>query len=68
MLLCQLRVNFDARLGILLDQRTDAPRLRAGEELADDAAGGQDHRKLGIDVFRGRPYSATLKRALPSGK
>ena len=47
----QPRVHLDARLRILIDQRTDAARLRAGEKLADDAAGGQDDRILLVDVF-----------------
>ena len=50
-LLGQLRVHLDARLGVLVDQRADAPRLGAGQELADDAAGGQDDRILGVDVL-----------------
>ena len=40
------RMHLDARLGILLDQRADAPRLRARQELADDAAGRQEDRIL----------------------
>ena len=45
-LLREARVDLDARLGILIDQRADAARLRAGEELADDAAGGEEDRVL----------------------
>ena len=36
------------RLGILIDQRADAPRLRAREILAHHAAGGQVDRELGV--------------------
>ena len=50
-LLGQPRMHLDARLGILVHQRADAPRLRAGQELADDAAGRQDERILGVDVL-----------------
>ena len=68
-LLGEARVELEPRLGVLLDERADAARLRAREELADDAAGRQEERVL--LATRRRPagrYSATLKRALPSGK
>src|SRR5690242_10708222 len=47
-------VQLDARRGVLLHQRADAPGLRAGEELAHHAAGGEDQRVLGVDVLGGR--------------
>ncbi len=37
-LLRQPRMELQPRLGVLIDQRADAPRLRAGEVLADHAA------------------------------
>ena len=40
-LLGQPRMDLEPRLGILIDQRADPARLRAGEVLADHAAGGQ---------------------------
>src|SRR5689334_640779 len=39
-------MEFDPRLGVLLDQRPDAARLRTGQVVADDAAGREVHRKL----------------------
>jgi hypothetical protein len=42
--------------------------LRARQELADDPAGRQEQRILVARVVDRRRYSATLKRALPSGK
>ena len=45
-LLGEPRMHLDARLGVLIDQRADAARLRAGEELADHAAGRQEERIL----------------------
>ena len=64
----QLRVHLDARLGVLIHQRPDAPRLRAGQELADHAARGQDERESSSTSSAGGVYGATMKRALPSGK
>ena len=68
MLLCQLRMNLDARLGILLDERTNPARLRAGEELADDASRGQYHGKLGIDIFRRRTILSDVEARFAVGK
>ena len=68
MLLCQLRMNLDTRLGILIDERTNPARLRAGKELADDPPRGQYHRKLGIDVFRGRTVLSDVEPRFAVGK
>ena len=43
------------RLGILFHQRTDAPRLRAGQIVADDASGGQEK---GYSLSTGSPLRA----------
>ena len=47
----QARVHFDHRLGVLVHQRSDAPRLRAGEELADHAAGREHDRVVVVHVL-----------------
>ena len=51
----QARMHLAQRLRILIDQRADAARLRAGEVLRHHAAGGQDDRILGVRLFGGGP-------------
>ena len=64
----ELRVYLDARLGILIDQRTDAARLRAGQVLADDAARRQDDRKLVVGVLGRRGVGRDDEARLAVGK
>src|ERR1051326_1616452 len=61
-------MDLHARLRILIDERPDAPRLRAGEELADHAPGRQDHRVLLVDVLRRRPIRGGVEARLAVGK
>ena len=49
----ELRVHLDEGLGAVVHERSDAPRLGAGEEVAHHAAGGEDQRVLGVHVFGG---------------
>src|SRR5262249_39083652 len=53
-LLGEPRVQLDARLGVLLHQRADAPGLGAGDGLTDHSAGGADQRVVGVDGIGGR--------------
>src|SRR5262245_13614591 len=55
---------FHSRLGILIDQRPDATRLRAREKLADDAAGRQDDRILVVDVLGRRRVGGDVEACL----
>ena len=48
-LLGEPRVHLAQRLGVLVDERGDAPGLGAGQVLADDPAGGQPDRVLVVD-------------------
>src|SRR5262249_5792859 len=48
---CEPRVHLDLGLGLLGHERTDAARLRPGEELRDHAAGGEDDRIRVVDVL-----------------
>ena len=64
----QPRVDLDARLRVLIDQRPDAPRLRAREELADHAPGRQDHRVLGVDVLGRRRVGGDVEAGLAVGE
>ena len=70
MLLCQLRVNLDARAsGYCSTSSPDPARLRAGKELADDPP--REVRITGKSASTssaGGPYWATLNRGFPSGK
>ena len=49
------RMHLAQRLRILVHQPADAARLRAGEEVRDDASGGQDDGILVIRHLRRRP-------------
>src|SRR5262249_6631844 len=51
---CQVGVEFQQRLGILLYQGADAACLRTAWILRDDPTGGEQHRKVGVDVFSRR--------------
>src|SRR6185503_13374282 len=53
---------------ILIDERSDAARLRAGQELADHASGGEDDRVFVIDVLRGRPIRWDVESRLAVGE
>ena len=64
----QLRMQFDARLGILIDQRANTPRLRPGEKMADDATGREHDRILGIDIFGGRRVRRDVESRFSVGK
>jgi hypothetical protein len=55
------RMDFAQRLGILVDQRSDAARLRSGKIVGDHATGGQDDGILGIRFFRCRTPLHRLK-------
>src|SRR2546421_2886811 len=44
-------MDLDVRLGALLDQKTNAPRLIAGKILIDDSSAGENQRKLFIWNF-----------------
>src|SRR5438105_15954744 len=57
-------MDLDARLGILIDERSDPPRLSTGEELTDHAAGGEDDRVCIVDVLRGRPIRGDVESRL----
>ena len=62
----EARVQLDARLGVLIDERADSPGLRPGQVLADDAAGGEAQ---GDSSDSGSPpgrSSTTTKCAFPS--
>src|SRR5262249_19599409 len=50
----EARVQLDAGLGVVVEERADAPRLRPGEELAHDPAGREDQGILRVDVLGGR--------------
>ena len=54
------RMQLDPRLGILLDQRANPPRLRPGEELAHDAPGREEEREFVVDVVD-RQYICILR-------
>ena len=45
----QAGMDLAERFGVLLDQRTDAAGLGAGEVLADDPTGGEPDRVLVVD-------------------
>ena len=61
-------MHLDPRLGVLLDERADAAGLRAGEELADHAAGGQEERVLGVDVVDRRRDIGDVEARLAVGE
>jgi hypothetical protein len=52
----------------VVDQRPYAPRLRPGQEVADDAARRQHERVLGIDVFHRRRVLRGKEAGLAVGK
>src|SRR5690348_6515798 len=54
-------MDLDARLGVLLQQRADAARLRATEILADDAAGRQVDGVVLIDGITARTPRGRLE-------
>ena len=62
------RVNLDARLGILIDQRADASRLGSGKKLADDAAGGEEDGVFVADVVNGRAIIGDVEARLAIGE
>src|SRR5262245_54391845 len=47
---CELWMHLDPGLRVLFHQRPDASGLRAGQELADHAAGREEHRILGTGI------------------
>src|SRR6185503_4487003 len=61
-------MHFDPRLRVLLDERADAPRLCARQELADDAAGRQKHRVFGTGVVDGGPVISDVEARPSVGK
>src|SRR5262249_59157645 len=61
------RMHLDARLRVLVDERSDAARLRAGEELRHDAAGRENDRKLCVDVLRRRTVLDRVEAGLAVG-
>src|SRR5262245_7928116 len=50
---CKTRMHLDAWFGILIDERTDAPRLCSGQKLADHTSGCQKQRVLVARVING---------------
>src|SRR5690606_28046530 len=51
-----------------LHQRADAARLRAGEELADDPAGGEEERELVARVVDRGPVLGDVEARAPVGE
>ena len=62
----QARMHLDLGLGILLDERTDAPGLRAREIVAHDAAGREQQRERGVDRVAALAPLGDLEVRLPS--
>src|SRR5262249_50781594 len=58
----------DSWLRILVDERSDSPRLRAGQELADDAAGTQKERIVVAHVVNRPSVLGDVEARLPVGK
>ena len=61
------RVDLAVRLGRLVHQRADAPRLRAGEVVRDHPAGGEDDRVLVVRLLRRRAPLDRLEVRLAVG-
>ncbi len=64
---CSARRGCDLaqRLGVLLDERPDASRLRAREVLAHHSSGGQPHRVLLVDHLGRRAVADRVEPAAP---
>jgi hypothetical protein len=61
-------MQLDARLRVLVDQRPDAARLRAREELADHAAGGEHQRVFFVDILGRRRPGRHIEARLAVGE
>src|SRR4029079_15769541 len=64
----QARMNFNARLRIMIHERADTPRLRAGKKLAYHASGGENNWIFGIDLLRGRSVASETEARFAVGK
>ena len=65
---CEPRVDLDSRLRILLDERADAPSLRTGQKLADDASGREETGNSSHDVVTGAAIFRNVEPGFAVGK
>ena len=61
-------MQLDARLGVVIHQRTDAARLIARQKLTDDAAGGEDDRIFGVNVLGRADVGREIEPSLAVGE
>src|SRR6185436_10267575 len=61
----QARMYLEPWLGIVIDERADAARLVAGQELTHDATRGQDDGIVRVDVFSGSDIRGRLEARSP---
>src|SRR5262249_24243873 len=67
-LLGQPRMHLDARLGVLLHERSDPSGLRAREKLTDHASGREEDRVLVADIIHGQPVFADVETRFTIGE